>query len=499
MKTKNTLFYQIAGILLLVFLLLAFLITRSSVRFSEDYHNEITQGLNKNVAKYIVEEVKGLYDGDSVAASKMGDLMHHVMATNPATEVYLLDLDGNILKHVAMDKEVKANKIDLEPIHKFIAADGEDYIKGDDPKLPGEKKIFSAAPYIHEGEKVGYIYTIVGGNDYDSLLSKHEGSYIRRLSVQNILYALFTALVISLLAIYFLTRNFNKITSAFKSFQNGNHDARINGVNNGEMGLLATTYNEMADTIQGNFKKLKSVDHLRKELMANISHDLRTPIASIRGFIETLMIKKDELSETDKERYMQIVLKNSDRLKKLVDDLFELSKLEAKQRELQPEPIQMAEIIQDTADKYRFLAREKGISINTIYSKDLPLVYGDIALIDRVLQNIIDNAITHCEKGDIVTLDLSREADEIKVSIADTGSGIAPQELPHIFERYRKGKLLTDSEKGSGLGLAIVKKIMDLHKVNIYVNSVLDKGTEFYFSLPIHNKYSNAQGHCSDK
>ncbi|GAA4325010.1 ATP-binding protein [Pontixanthobacter gangjinensis] len=491
MKTKNTLFYQIAGILILIFVVLALLFTQTSLKVSEDYHNEITQGLNRNVAKYIVEEVQGLYNGDSVVAAKMGDLMHHIMATNPATEVYLLDLEGNILKHVAMDKEVKASKIDLEPIQQFIAADGETYIKGDDPKLPGEKKIFSAAPYTYEGEKVGYIYTIVGGNDYDSLLDKHQGSYIRKLSVRNMLYGLLAALIISLLAIYFLTRNFNKITTAFKSFQNGNHDARIKGVKSGEMGMLARTFNEMAGTIQNNIIKLQSVDQLRKELVANISHDLRTPVASIRGFVETLMIKKDELSEADKERYMQIVLKDSDRLKKLVDDLFELSKLEAKQRELNAEPIQMAEIIQDTADKYRILAKEKGISINTIYSKDLPLVYGDIALIDRALQNIIDNAIAHCENGDVVTLDLSRNEDEVKITVADTGSGISADELPHIFDRYRKGKFLTDSEKGSGLGLAIVKKIMELHKVKIHVNSVINKGTQFFFSLPTQNKYSS--------
>ncbi|QDO95481.1 HAMP domain-containing histidine kinase [Formosa sediminum] len=486
MKTKNTLFFKIAGVLTLLFVLLAFLITKSSRSLSEDYHDEISQGLNKHVAKYIVEEIQGLYDGDTVAAAKMSSLMHHVMATNPATEVYLLDLDGNILKHVAMNKEVKAKTINLEPIKAFIAKDGEVFIKGDDPKLPGTKKIFSAAPYIYNNKPVGYIYTIVGGNDYDTLIAKHEASYIRKLSVRTMLYALFAALVIALIAVYFLTRNFNKITDAFKSFKHGNHDARVVGVTHGEMGMLASTYNDMADTIQSNIQELQSVDTLRKELIANISHDLRTPIASIRGFIETLLIKGDDLKAEEKTRYMEIVLKNSDRLKKLVDDLFELSLLEAQQKHLQPEAIQMAEIIQDIADKYRIIAKNKGISINTVYSKDLPLVYADIALIDRALQNIIDNAIKHCKSGDVVTLELLREDQNVMIKVADTGSGIASQELPHIFERYRKGKFYSDAEKGSGLGLAIVKKIMDLHNASIKVTSIKNKGTEFFFSLPIH-------------
>ena len=488
MKTKNTLFYKIAGVLTLLFVVLAFLITRTSTQLSEEYHDEITQGLNKNVARYIVEEIQGLYDGDSVVDSKMSSLMHHVMATNPATEVYLLDLDGNILKHVAMNKEVKAKHIDLKPIHNFIAQDGEVFIKGDDPKLPGTKKIFSAAPYLYNNEKVGYIYTIVGGNDYDSLIDQHEASYIRKLSMRNILYALFAALLVALLSIYIITRNFNKIIAAFTAFKNGNHDARVADVQHGEMGLLANTYNDMADTIQSNIQDLQSVDNLRKELIANISHDLRTPIASIQGFVETIMIKGDTLDETEKTRYMEIVLKNSDRLKKLVNDLFELSVLEANQKAVHPEAIQMAEIIQDIADKYRIIAKDKGVSINTVYSKDLPLVYADIALIDRALQNIIDNAIKHCKQGDVVTLELFREQDQVMVKVSDTGRGIESQELPHIFERYRKGKFYSDATKGSGLGLAIVKKIMDLHNSTIKVNSILNQGTEFYFNLPVHHR-----------
>ncbi len=489
MIRKNTLFYKIAGILTILFLLLAFLITKTSVRLSEDYHNEITQGLNKDVSKYIVQEVQGLYDGDSIVESKMGDLMHHVMATNPATEVYLLDMNGQILKHVAMNKEVKAEKVDLTPILAFISKDGNLYVKGDDPKDIGGKKIFSAAPYIFNEKTVGYIYTIVGGNDYDTLMSEHKGSYIRKIRVQSMLYVLIAAFFVALLAVYLLTRNFNKITAAFRLFQKGEHDARVRGIKHGEMALLASTYNEMADTIQSNIRDLQSVDNLRKELIANISHDLRTPIASIRGFVETLMIKENELNEEKKKWYMEIIIKNVDKLKKLVDDLFELSKLEAKPMPLQQEAIQMAEIIQDIADKYRIIAKKKGVSLNTVYSKDLPLVYADIALIDRALQNIIDNAITHCNNGDVVTLELTLEDNGVKITISDTGSGIAEQELPHIFERYRTGNFLNENKDGSGLGLAIVKRIMDLHNINIGVQSVLNKGTVFFFSLPINQRY----------
>jgi len=271
-------------------------------------------------------------------------------------------------------------------------------------------------------------------------------------------------------------------------FKEGNLTARIENVKTGEFGMMANTYNSMADTIQQNIEDLRGVDNLRKELIANISHDLRTPIASIQGYTETLLMKKEHLSEEEEIKYLGVVMKNSKKLKKLVDDLFELSKLEAKQRQLMPENLQMAELVQDVADKYRIIAKEKGISFNTVYSKNLPVVSADLALIDRVLQNIIDNAIKFCKTGDVITLELSLNSDSIRTTVSDTGSGIDADELPHIFERYRKGKILTDTQKGSGLGLAIVKKIMELHETDIYVESKKNKGTTFYFDLPLGDK-----------
>ncbi len=481
----NSLYFQIALILVIIFGGLAFFLMRNSFKISEEYHNEITQNLNKDVSKYLVEEVKGLYDGQEVNLEQVGVMMHHVMATNPSTEVYILNTNGEILKHVAMNKTVQAKSVSIEPIETFIEKNGDIYIKGDDPKEIGGKKIFSAAPYYHEGQKVGYIYTIVGGRDYDDLVATYKSGYIRNHSLKNIAFSSLVALGLGLLLMYLLTRNFNKLCMAFMRFKDGDLNARIENVTRGEFGVIADTYNKMADTIQENIEELRGVDNLRKELIANISHDLRTPIASIQGYAETLLLKKEHLSEEEQVKYLGVVMKNSKKLKKLVDDLFELSKLEAKQRELNPEALQMAELVQDVTDKYRIIAKEKGISFNTIYSKNLPLVSADLALIDRALQNIIDNAIKFCETGDVITLELSLNGDSIRTKVSDTGAGIEAEELPHIFERYRKGKILTDTQKGSGLGLAIVKKIMELHHTDVYVESQIKKGTTFFFDLPL--------------
>ena len=124
----------------------------------------------------------------------------------------------------------------------------------------------------------------------------------------------------------------------------------------------------MAGTIQSNIEEIKGVEKLRRELIANISHDLRTPISSIHGYAETLMLKNDQLQQRDAEKYVQIIINNSSHLKKLVDDLFELSKMEANERKPKPEALSIGELVQDVVSQYRLIAQQKGVSINTVLS-----------------------------------------------------------------------------------------------------------------------------------
>ena len=150
---------------------------------------------------------------------------------------------------------------------------------------------------------------------------------------------------------------------------------------------------------------------------------------------------------------------------------------------LNREPFSIGKLVHDVANKYRILSQKKGVSINTIVSKDTPVVEADVLLIDRVLQNLIDNAIRFCKDGDTINIEItSGEPENVSVTISDTGAGIAQDHLPHIFERYFKND---DRGGSSGLGLAIVKRIIDLHDTTIDVKSIVGQGTTFNFSLPV--------------
>ncbi len=489
METKNnifsSLFWKISGIFLVFTVLLTTVFVIISVKFSEEYNNEAQQKINGGIAKGALEIVQPIFIDGKVNDDALKDLMHSMMVAHPSIEVYLLDTEGKILTYVVPDIDVKTDYVSLAPIKKFLNRKDDETIKGDDPKNPDVKKIFSAAEIVENGQMEGYLYIVLASNESASTMAALGNSFILKLGVRSLLIALFFTIVLGLLSIWLITKSLSKIITAVKRFKEGNYSERINIKTGGELANVATTFNSMAETIEKNIVQLKSVEELRKELIANVSHDLRSPIASIQGFAETILMKEGTLNEEERKRYLEIILQNSENLSKLVNDLFELSKLESNPQMMNPEPMQVAELVQDVADKFQVLAKERNISINTIYSKSLPLVYADIQMTDRVFQNIIDNAIKYCDPNDVVTIELELLKNAVKVKISDTGKGISEEELPYIFTRYYKGKK-TQGSNSTGLGLAIVKKILDLHKSKIEVFSKINQGTRFEFNLPLY-------------
>lgn len=230
-------------------------------------------------------------------------------------------------------------------------------------------------------------------------------------------------------------------------------------------------------------KEKEEVDQFRKELISNVSHDLRTPLSSIHGYIETILMKGEKLTPEKRNQYLETTLQNTDKLKTLVNELFELSKLEAKERKLNLEPFSLDDLVHDIANSVRINAEQKGVDIKLKIPTGLPFVKGDIPLIDRVFNNLLDNAIKFCEKGDIIEIRINREIDGVRAEVEDTGAGIASEDLEHVFDRFHKGEV--GNKSGSGLGLAIVKNILELHNSTFGIRSEIGKGTCFWFTLPL--------------
>ena len=482
-KLFNRLFWQVSAIFVAVLVIFAAIALYISINAARNYSIEVNQKLNRNLAKNMVDVIRPDFKNGMVNQDALADIMHSMMVINPSVEVYILDPEGKILSYVAPEKVVKLDKVSLYPVYRFLNDKKQNIIFGDDPRNPGEKKIFSATEVKEDGKLIGYIYIVLASQEYISTSQMVLGSYILGISIRSIILIMVVSTIVGLIAIWYLTKKLNLIVRGIQLFKAGNLSSRIPVNSNDELDKIGLVFNEMAGTIEKNIKELQGIDELRKELISNVSHDLRTPVASIQGYAETLLLKAGQIDKDQQQKYAEIIFKSSEKLKILVNELFELSKLQTNQVQLKTEVFSIAELVSDVANKYRIISQKKGVSINTFISKDIPAVEADISMIDRVLQNLIDNAIKFCSEGDYINIELQlSDPGAVKISIADSGEGITGEDLPFIFERYYKGRRFNES---TGLGLAIVKKIIDLHHTEITVASQPGKGTVFSFSLPI--------------
>lgn len=456
--------------------------------FANKYNQAIAQRVNANVANHLIEEkfqnASPFLEDGSPNKALFGDLMHDMMAVNRSIEVYLLDPKGEILYSVVLDHSdnAPAKYVSLGPIQSFIADKGESYILGDDPRNPGKQKIFSAAPFNVDGRE-GYIYIILAGQQFELISDNLMGQYFVNLGIGATLLTMLFAAIIGLLSIWFLTKNLRLMTQTIRKFREGDLEVRIANPEKSDIEVFAHSFNEMADTIVGNIDKMKSVDSLRRELIANVSHDLRTPLAILKGYVETMQMKKESLSEEQKEAYLQVTHDNIDKLSKLINQLFEYSKLEAEQVTPIKEPFSITELSHDLIAKFKVLAEQKKVVLELDNPEENSMVFADVSLVERALQNLIENAIKFTEPGGKVILSLKRKSENVEINITDTGTGIPVSEQPFIFDRYKQVDKET-KKQGYGLGLAIVKKIMDLHDTTITVLSKPKEGSSFIFNLP---------------
>lgn len=482
MAKFKSLYWKISSVFLILMVVVGGVYVYVTAAAASDFFKSTKQKLNREVASELLNEVP-VFLNDSLNEVAVQRIMDHHMVVNPSIEVYVLDREGKILTYDAPPEKIKKSHVSLVPIREFLKGEETaDYILGNDPKAPDACKVFSVAPVL-EGDNIeGYVYAILASEKYDDVSSMLMSNFIYKVGVETFLITVIFAIIIGLISIKYLTRNFRVIEDGVARFRKGEYANHIELKSQGEFTHLADCLNEMAKTISENIDQLKSIEKLRKELVANVSHDLRTPIAITHGYIETLLMKNNTMEAEDRERFLKIVLNSTENLEKLVADLFELSKLESEKAELNLEDISLCEFAHDISNRYKILAEKKGVDFE-VNASEMGSVKVDIALMERVIQNLVDNAIKFTPKGGTVSVDIIKNKNAFQVSISDTGIGIGEQSLPFVFDRYKKLDSDNKHDTGAGLGLAIVKRILELHGIDIIVESSKDKGTKFYFEI----------------
>ncbi|MBI5138074.1 MAG: HAMP domain-containing histidine kinase [Nitrospirae bacterium] len=453
-------------------------------RAGERSRQEAVQRLNLDLAPHLVRMHAPLMAGGAASGGALGGLFHELMQVNPAIEVYLLGADGAILAFSAPPERVRLAHVNLAPVRRLLSGAAPP-VRGDDPRHPGHPKIFSAAEITEDGATQGYLYVILAGEAAQGALDMARDSHLVRRALLAVGVALAAALGAGLLLIGWLTRRLARLNRAMQAFMDApgaapEGYAPASGRPD-EIDRLGATFNRMAARITGQMAELAATDQRRRELVANVSHDLRTPLTTLVGYLETVLVKDAELSPAQRQEYLKTALGHGERLRRLVGDLFELARLDATEALAAPEPFAMGELLQDVAAQFRLAAEARGIRIDTRFGDGVPFAVGDIGLIQRVLENLIGNALRHTPDGGTVTLSLAADADTVRIQVADTGAGIPPNDLERIFGRFQRGT--AEGGGGAGLGLAIVRRIVALHHGTVKAENREGGGAAFTVAL----------------
>jgi two-component system OmpR family sensor kinase len=475
------------------------------------YTDEVNQNLNRALASDLAHHLVSLNllrSAPQVRRKTKAEIKQN-MVLNPDIEIYILGADGAIIDYSGTPGSVRLKRVSLDPVRRFLAAQRPLPIVGDDPRRPGRQKIFSAAriPLDTTGKAPdrlkGYIYIILGGEKYDAIAAQQGRSRILRLGIWSIAGSLSLVAFAGVLLFGFLTRRLSALTQQMEVFQQESvmegasapaSSTRLTTRHGGdEIERMRSVFVQMSERILAQKAQREDIEARRRESVTNVSHDLRTPLAALQGYLETLLIKEGKLSADEQRDYHLTALKHAERLGKLVAELFELSKLDSHEMEPAWENFSLAELAQDVMQQFTLTAQNKDVRLETHCSPDLPFVRADIGLVERALENLIENALHYTPPGGSITLSLSLQNKRIQVEVADTGQGIAPEHLPYIFDRtYRVPVEVANVEvaneeapHGAGLGLAITQRIVELHGGAITVRSTLGAGSAFSFSLPL--------------
>lgn len=486
----RTLYGKLSAVLVLLFFGIGVLFVLLTLFTTRVHLQEMTQKLNQSLARHIAAENR-LIEGGNVQDGAIREIFHMLMAVHPGIEVYLLDKGGEILAYSAPPGKVKRKRVAMPPLRRFLAGRDTFPILGDDPRSPDRRKVFSVAPVPADGPVEGYLYVILSGEEYETVSRMLQGSYIVRLSTWAAAGGVLFALATGLLLFYRITYRHRRLAGAVEKFQRSGFTdppgigGRVEGDTGDEIDRLEVAFAEMAGRIVRQIRELREADHHRRELVTHVSHDLRTPLTSLQGYLETLSLKEGGLSPEERREYLRTALGHCRRLSALVSELFELATLDSPDVTVRKERFSLGDLAQDVLQKFRLDADEKKIHLSMRMAEEVPLAFGDIGLVNRVLENLVGNAIRHTPEGGEIDVAAEDSGTGLTVRVSDSGSGISPERLSLLLDPAagRYGGRERNGE-GAGLGLVIARRILELHGSDLKIESAVGSGSTFEFTLP---------------
>ena len=392
-------------------------------------------------------------------------------------DIWLISRDGELI--LGSNAALPEERMEI-PNFNSVLPGGKYYMTGDFFVMFSEKTLSVLIPVSHNYHVRGYIaiHTPI------SVVVRMKEGYLFPFYI--------TLILLMILGLFFAFANWiivylplRKLYRCAEEYAMGNYNTPIHMERDDELGFLAHTMDFMAQS-------LKDYDEDQRKLISNISHDFRSPLTSIKGYIEAML--DGTISFEMQEKYLNIVLRETERLAKLTSGLLTLNSMNPKQNRLCKTNFDINTVIKNTAATFEGTCTAKRISIDLLFSDWASYVYADMGKIQQVLYNLIDNAIKFSPSDSAITIETTEKYEKVFISVRDAGVGIPKENLKKIWERfYKSDQSRGKDKKGTGLGLAIVKEIIQLHDENINVVSTQGVGTEFIFSLTKTNTESAAE------
>lgn len=405
---------------------------------------------------------------------KLRGVLDSVLEANLEKDIYILNENGGIELQFSRTTSGRTPlHIFPEPIMRFLDQSGRRHapLYGLDPNT-GKDALFSVTPIALRSQP-GFLYVILNNSYSRAVRERH----LAQITIITILLSAFIAVFGALLLATFffrpIRRRISSMMHTVRELGAGNRSARAKVTGKDELGELGAALNHMAEEIDDAVVQLESKDRLRRELIENIWHDIRGPVAALRGLADLLGADRPSSS------LAQGISANAAHLSRFLDELRELSDLELKEKKVAQEAVDLLDLAEELIASLKHQASEESKHIRLLAADGLPLVRGDAHLLSRLLQNLIENALRYTAPGGEVSVSLREHAQQIELSVSDSGPGISEEILPKVFERKFQASEWSTLHGTAGLGLSIVKRIAEAHHAQLLVENMDGKGARF--------------------
>lgn len=480
-------------------LLMACFIAAAAVQMAagQRHVQRTEQQLHRRLAAQVSDELAASTTGRGLAAGALSgwrSVTDRLSRMHPGVDAYLLDHAGTILQHPPGPDAPALQRVDLGPVRDLLAGRALPVL-GTDPADGRSARIFSVAPHGSDGRPPGYVYIVLHGRGHDQAAGsdRHVGSL--QIVAWSVGLVAPLGILGGLFAFRWVTQPLTQLTLEVQAHQRASPDPPgIHEVDAGpgagsgrgrpardEIEILRRAFDQLVRSNREHWNDLALQDQQRREWLAQISHDLRTPLATMQGYLETVLLRSTSLSGAERAHYLRTALSECQRLGRLAQALLDLARLEMGAVKPVPEDFSLVELTQDVMQKLALSAAARQKRLVPEVEPGPHRVTADIGMVERILTNLLDNAIRHTPPGGEVRVSLRGQGDDVRLVVADQGPGL-PDSL-RVELALPMGQRLPTRE-GGGLGLAVVQQMLQLHGRTLSLSPPSQPGTAFHFDLP---------------